>query len=115
MEKNGWIFNTTHSDISLWRNWCGEDSWFGDHDSMNGSITTTFKGSGTATLSFGNCGPKIHSLHKVCVLKNGDIISEATGNALEKEIAFSFNKGDNLIIKEYYAIIKINSLDITCN
>ena len=114
MEKNGWIFNTSHSDMVWGRNHCGEGSWFGLHSgSAEGSVSTTFKGSGTATLSFGNCWTS--SAYKVSVVINGEIRSEAMGNVMEKEISFSFNKGDNLIIKEDGAIIKISSLDITCN
>ena len=114
MEKNGWIFNTTHSDMVWGKSHCGEGSWFGFHsNAAYGSVSTTFKGSGTATLSFGNCWAA--SLYKVSVVINGEVKSEAEGNVMEKEISFSFNKGDNLIIKENGAIIKINSLDITCN
>ena len=114
MEKNGWIFNTTHSDMTKYKSRCGEGSWFGFHSNIGyGSVSTTFKGSGTATLSFGNCWTS--SLYKVSVVINGEVRSEAEGNVMAKEISFSFNKGDNLIIKEDGAIIKINSLDITCN
>ena len=114
MEINGWIFNTSHSDMVWAKNYCGEGSWFGMHTgTVEGSVSTTFKGSGTATLSFGNCWAS--SSYKVSVVINGEIKSEAWGNVMEKEISFSFNRGDNLVIKEDGAIIKINSLVITCN
>ena len=111
MENNGWIFITSHSDMVWMRDLCGEGLWFGFHYSTDASVSTTFKGSGTATLSFGKC--LTSPFYKVWVVINGEIKSEAKGN--EKEISFSFNRGDNLIIKDHDAIIKINSLDIKCN
>ena len=116
MEKNGWKFNNSLFDDPLWAyNVCGEGSWFGFHDYTDGSVSTTFKGSGTATLSFGNCVVLSSSLHKVSVVVNGEIKSVDMGNVKEEEISFSFNRGDNLIIKEHNEVIKINSFDITCN
>ena len=114
MEKNGWIFNTSNSDMVSYRKHCGEGSWFGFHsDFEEGSVSTTFKGSGVATLYLGNCWTS--PVYKVSVLINGEIKFVVRRNVMQKVISFSFNKGDNLIIKEDGAIIKINTLDITCN
>ena len=114
MEKNGWKFNTSHSDMVWQKNNCGEGSWFGLHAGFaEGSVSTTFKGSGTATLSFGNCWAS--TAYKVSVMLNEEIKSEAKGKIMEKEVTFPFNEGDHLVIKEDGAIIKINSLNITCN
>ena len=114
MEKNGWKFNTSHSDMKWQRSNCGEGSWFGLHAGFaEGSVSTTFQGSGTATLTFGNCWTS--SLYKVSVILNEELKAEAKGSELEKEVTFSFNQGDHLIIKEDGAIIKINSLIITCH
>ena len=116
MEKNGWKFNSSSENDTVWASvFCGEYSWFGFHHHMDGSVSTTFKGSGTATLSFGNCVPLSSSLYKVSVVVNGEIIAVAMGNVMKEEMLFSFIRGDNLIIKVHNAIIKINSLDITCN
>ena len=114
MEINGWIFNTSHSDMVWGKSHCGEGSWFGFHsNAAYGSVSTTFKGSGTATLSFGNCWTSL--AYKVSVMLNEEVKSEAKGKIMEKEVTFPFNEGDHLVIKEDGAIIKINSLNITCN
>ena len=91
MEENGWIFNISHSDMVWMSDLCGEGSWFGFHYSTDASVSTTFKGSGTATLSFGKC--LTSPFYKVWVVINWEIKSEAKGNVLEKEISFSFKMG----------------------
>ena len=113
MEKNGWKFNTSHSDMVWQKSNCGDESWFGLHAGHTvGSVSVTFQGSGNATLSFGNCWTS--SLFKVTVSLNGEEKAEAKGSEIEKLVSFSFNRGDHLVIQEDGAIIKLNSLVITC-
>ena len=113
MEKNGWKFNTSHHDMKWQKENCGDGSWFGLHAGFNeGSVSAVFKGSGNANLTFGNCWSS--PMYKVTVLLNDQVLEAAKGNELKKSVAFSFNQGDRLIVREDGAIIKLNSLDITC-
>ena len=112
MEENGWIFHVLHSDMLLHGDICGNNSWFGFYaGSHAGSIYTTFKGSGTAELIYGNCWNK----NEVSVYLNHKKISAAFEKETEKEITFDFISGDIMGIVEDGAIIKIHSLTILCD
>ena len=112
MEENGWIFHVSHSDMVLYGDICGNDGWFGFYaGSHAGSIYTTFKGSGTARLIYGNCWHK----NEVSVYLNRKKISFAYGKETKKEIVFNFISGDLIQVVEKSAIIKIHSLTISCD
>ena len=112
MEENGWIFHVSHSDMVLYEDICGSDGWFGFYTGSNtGSIYTTFKGSGTARLIYGNCWNK----NEVYVTLNAKKISSAYGKETKKEIAFNFMSGDLIRVVEEGAIIKLHSLTISCD
>ena len=75
-----------------------------------GSIYTTFKGTGTGILSYGNC----HTGGKVRVFLNEKSISEAMP-LQKKEINFAYSAGDVLRIGEYEtAIWKLYSFVVKC-
>ena len=112
MEENGWIFHVSHSDMVLYEDICGNDGWFGFYaGSHAGSIYTIFKGSGTARLIYGNCWNK----NEVSVYLNHKKISSAKGKETKKEIAFNFVTGDTIGILEESAIIKLQTLTISCD
>ena len=113
MENNGWNFNTSHSD-KVWRNEeCGNEGWFGLHAGHNvGSVSVKFKASGNATLTFGNCWHV--DRYTVKVYLNENLLATAGGNELKVVTSFPFDQGDILKIDEDGAIIKLNSLIISC-
>ena len=112
MQSNGWVFHG--------REGCGTGHWYGNcggtgtwycSGSAMGSITTKFKGSGLATLDFGNCYKK----GIVVVFLNGGRKSTANANVKSKRIIFEFSTGDELkIIEKGSGIIKLNSLNVEC-
>ena len=113
MEANGWTFVTSHHDMVWYASTCGTDSWYGLHAGhTKGSVSAVFKGSGNATLSFGNCW-HVRS-YSVKAYLNRRVISTAIGNVFTN-VSFTFIKGDTLKIEEDGAIIKLKSLAITCN
>ena len=120
MESNGWVF--------YGKKRCGTGNWYEDSKGLKvcgprswycsgpviGSISTTFKGSGSATLDFGNCYTK----GKVVVLLKGKEIngkrkSTANADVKSKNITFKFVQGDELkIIAPENGIIKLNSFHV---
>ena len=119
MENNGWEFTkvtfdmTTHAHIYDSR--CGPETFYGGgHGSTVGKVSTTLTGSGTAVLSYGNCYDDISG--EVKVRLNGDVIDMAPNNTPKKEVRFEFESGDVLMIEEVnYAILKLNSLNLSCS
>ena len=111
MEENGWIFHVSHGDKVIHSSLCGDNTWFGFYaGGAIGSISTIFRRSGFAKLSFGNCWRN----KEVIAYLNHRQISYASGGEMRKEISFNFTTGDTLRIKEDGGIIKINSLIISC-
>ena len=95
---------------------CADAAWYGyKSDEDVGSISATFSGSGSGTLSFGNC----HSGGKVEVYLTSDTEVERLGTAMAHEkmdIAFHYESGDTLYFKEYeVAIIALYWLRLSCN
>jgi len=85
--------------------WAGWDS----PASTIGTVWRTLSGSGTATLSYGNC----NHVDPVTVYLNTVAISSAAAGAMSQEVVFAFTDGALLQIKETAAIIKMNSFVIT--
>ena len=113
MKKNGWIFHGSHQDMTWATERCGEDGWFGLHAGHGvGHVKVSFKGSGNATLVFGNCWHS--STFKVTAYLNGIILAHANGNEF-KTVSFPFVKGDTLKLDEDGAIIKLKSFIIQCS
>ena len=113
MKKNGWVFDVTNSNEERYRRECGKhQTWYGySYGSAIGSVHVAFLGSGNATLNFGNC----YRQGKVSVLLNGEEISQALANTPEKTITFRYTHRNILTLKELNtAIIKLNSLDFSC-
>ena len=109
MESNGWVFHGTKGcGNGNWYGDCGTESWYCSGASI-GSISTNFKGSGMATLDFGNCYKK----GMVMVFVNGVSKSDANENEKSKIIKFKFDAGDELKITEKEGgIIKLNSFKV---
>ena len=120
MESNGWVFygkkrcgTGNWYEDSKGQKVCGPGSWYCSGSAI-GSISTTLRGSGSATLDFGNCYTK----GKVVVLLNGQEIngkgkSTANANVKSKNITFKFIPGDELkIIEPDNGIIKLNSFNV---
>ena len=121
MESNGWVFHGKKGcgtgkwyEDSNGQKVCGPGSWYCSGSAI-GSISTTLRGSGSATLDFGNCYTK----GKVVVLLNGQEIngkgkSTANANVKSKNITFKFIPGDELkIIEPDNGIIKLNSFTLS--
>ena len=112
MERNGWTFGNLESKPSSYRSQCKQDTWYGYRTGSGpSSVSTTFHGSGTATLTFGNC----YSHRFVDVYFNNQKIATASSNQLMKKTVVTFVNGDKLRIEVAGAIIKLNSLKILCN
>ena len=114
MEHNGWEFGSFVSKPSGIPN-CKDGTWYGHRSGgwKPASVSATFKGYGIATLRYGNC----HGFKAVNVYINNEKIATAYGNELSKKVTFSFVKGSKLRIEDASdgAIIKLNSLDISCS
>ena len=114
MIKNGWNVDTEYSNTDDWSTEypinCGTQTFYGYHgDQKIGSVSTAFKGSGNATLIFGNCYKKGF----VEVLLNEKQLKQANQEKY-KTVSFSFNRGDILKIREVNtAIIKLYYFGIT--
>ena len=119
MEKNGW--NTTNMN-----NFDGNDetcckerectypqctvprqcTFYGSLGGNDiGSISTIFKGSGKAILSYGNCYPE----GNVLVFLNDKELDRTSSLESQKAVSFRFRKGDVLKIEEDLAVIKLYS------
>ena len=114
MEKNGWSFGGHRwaSKNPYYDKQCNSDTWYGYRigSKKPASVSATFEGYGTATLTFGNC----HSTRTVDVYFNDVPLSTAIANELRKTVTFNFFKGSQLRIEVNGAIIKLNSLEILC-
>ena len=112
LAASGWITDSTSLNHANYRSTCDfGKTWYGfiGGDPV-GSIWTTFQGTGTATLSFGNC--IAHGTVKVFL--NEKEIAEAT-LLQRKEISFDYSVGDVLKIGEYdTAIWKLYSFSVQC-
>ena len=112
MHENGWIFDVAESMPFRYTAKCSKNSWFGfTGDNPVGFVSTIFKGSGKATLNYGNC----YSTGVVKVYVNNFLRSKASANVKHKMVTFEYSKGDVLKILEINtAIIKLNSLELDC-
>ena len=112
MKENGWIFHVSHSDMQLYADRCGKNSWFGFYSGNSvGSVAAHFTGSGIASLTYGNCWMD----NEVSVYLNLYKMSSAYGNETKKQISFNFTAGDTLRIVEDGAIIKLHNLTVSCD
>ena len=113
MEHNGWEFGNFVSKPSAYQNECKDDTWYGYRTGASepASVSATFEESGIAKLTFGNC----YDYNTVDVYFNNEKKSTASGNELTKKVTFDFVKGSKLRIESDRAIIKLNSLDISCS
>ena len=116
MESYGWTIHTKNDDCArrnkLYAQCCNTITFWGYNKGNSvGYISTTFKGSATATLDFGNCW--IRGFTRVFI--NDKKIGRADPNIKSKVITFNYKPGDILRIEEIGgAIIKINSLQLSC-
>ena len=87
-------------------NWYG---WSPKGSLTEGSITTTFSGSGRARLDFGNCNFK----GIVKAFLDGQEIGSADALIPHKVVEFNFNPGSVLRMSEYgKGVIQFNNLEI---
>ena len=111
LPANGWKTDSKTLNTGFESTCDFDDTWYG-YLSGNpvGSIWTTFQGTGTGTLSFGNC----YKAGTVMVFLNEKVIAEAT-SLQRKEISFDYSAGDVLKIGEYNtAIWKLYSFSVQC-
>ena len=116
METNGWSFNIDTDEPQKYKETCGSDNtWYGFSTYGIGRVSATFTGKGTATLDYGNCLTEEHLGGYVNVKLNNQKIDVAPKDTTSKLITFDFNPMDVLLLDESTnAIIKLNSLKITC-
>ena len=113
MENNGWSFDTNKNKEPHFKSTCDmHNTWYGFKYPGVGTVSSTFTGSGTATLDYGNC----HHVDKVSVSLNGELLDVANKNTSSKQITFVFYPNDVLLLSETNGetIIKLNSLNLTC-
>ena len=110
--SNGWKTNSSTLNSHYVAECDGGDTWYGYESSAPiGAIYTTFKGTGTADLSFGNC----LNAGSVKVFLNDNVISEASPLG-RNDVTFDYSPGDKLTIAEYGGVIwKLYSLNLNCN
>ena len=122
MEENGWKFENLTSNISYCmpfkstvkeKCW-GENGthWYGWGCGLNvGSISTILRGSGTATLNYGNCGTD----GIVNVYLNNVKISYSSPET-DLRYKFQYNDGSELKIMDESGggIIRIIDISFTC-
>ena len=122
MEAGGWITSgapdprtpgqyKTYSAPSGVHIGCGSNSFWGyAHSRPVGFVQATFRGSGSGILGFGNCVKS----SVVNVYLNGQLIGSAGPNQ-NSHVKFMYKGGDILrITEENFGIIKINSLQLSC-
>lgn len=108
MEDNGWSVDVRYSNNNDWSDEyavnCGKHTFYGYHgDHRVGMLSATFKGSGNATVIFGNC----YKTGYVVVLLNNKELERADQEKY-KIVSFNYTRGDVIIIKEVNtAIIKL--------
>ena len=89
------------------------------HQRTKGTVSTTFRGSGTAVLDLGHCGP-LYSANilspEVSAYLNDKLLDSVPGNYKNFKIKFSFKPRDRLDIKIGQAsnYMIINSINISC-
>ena len=118
MEKNGWSFDTNFNGPDANVAACAKtNTWYGfkflEVGEKVGTVKAKFTGSGTATLDYGNC----FTAGKVNVYLNAELKDVAVSNTPSKKITFDFSPNDVLLLSETDedAIIKLNTLTLTCN
>ena len=115
MKQGGWRVDGAPEHGSNYAWYCARPVtfWGFKYHRATGFVEATFKGSGRATLDFGNCYDKGGV---VKVYLNAQEIGEADKLELSEVISFSYSKGDVLNITEEFkrngGIIKINSLTL---
>ena len=116
MSSSGWVVDVNNADTvrsnGIYNNLCGSSTFWGYKLGFPvGRVTTTFKGSGKATLSFGECW--IKGTTKVYL--NDKQIGIALPRQLGIVVSFEYGQGDTLKLEEEGAgIIKIDYLKLTC-
>ena len=110
MVAGGWIINAP-DQANAYSAGCGGYNTFWAYrlGTPVGYVEATFKGSGIATLNFGNCYH--HGITKVYL--NGQPINSAGPNHSSVVTRFNYKSGDILkVAEENMAIVKINSLKL---
>ena len=114
MEANGWTFIRVNNHMNKqYKQQCATKTWYGygyGKGSNVGQVSAKLKGSGAATLNFGNC----FSDGNVEAHLNKRLIGVAQKNTPNKSVTFAFSSGDVLMIQEDTGIIKLNSLKFSC-
>ena len=124
MDRAGWKINvetdlSKHSRPNACSNFKGNfGSTFRGYkhgSTSNGTLTTKFKGSGRASLDFGNCG--IFSRSVIDVFLNDNWVGSANATENSTEINFYYESQDELKIfsNTNNEIMIINSLELLCN
>ena len=118
MESNGWVYHGKKGcGNGNWYGDCGTESWYCTGSEI-GSISTKFKGTGLATLDFGNCYKEskkgmVEVFVKSAKSKKWVSKGDANKNEKSKSIKLEFSPGDELKITEKNGgIIKLNSFNV---
>ena len=112
MEAGGWITGGAPHQEKRYSPGCGgfNTFWAYAYGHPVGFVQAIFRGSGHAMLGFGNC----YQVGVTNVYLNGQLIGSA-GPRQNSHVSFLYKGGDILRIAEEKAgIIKINSLQLSC-
>ena len=121
MKISGWDLGVEHwqNDHPKIKTKCrretvGRINWFGwSKGSAVGTVSTTLRGNGSATLDFGNCW----NGGKVKVYLNDQVVASAQKMTYSKTVAFNFQDGDVLKLRDEGdgARIVINQITFSCS
>ena len=116
MSSSGWVIDVNNADNAknngIYQKLCGTSTFWGyKFGGPVGRVTAVFRGSGKASLSFGECW--FRGTTKVYL--NNRQIGIATTRKVSVVVHFDYTPGDTLKLEEEGAgIIKINYLKLTC-
>ena len=113
MEENGWIIDSDMKNTKRYQKECGTETYHGDNggDRM-GTVYTSFREYGSASLSFGNCYNGTEDNGYVLASLNSHELGRVTKNT-NMEVSFRYFKGDLLFIRKFgQAVVQINYFNI---
>ena len=99
MEGNGWNVDVEYSNENDWNSIenCSLVTFYGySPNEIVGTVSANFKGSGEATLAYGNCFRTGYVLVSLNDLELGRVDSNSRAN-----VTFDFSEGDILRIEEF--------------
>ena len=111
MTKAGWTLDVQEYGLDKYAKDCDSAPFWGFNTGNDvGSVSSTFQGSGTATLTFGGCW----NPQQIQVSLNDKVIAKSTKKHQQEIKEFQYRPNDVLKISEAHGIIQIFSLQLEC-